>query len=34
MRIIPNYAHIKIPAPNLAARKTKIQAQTLRIKMK
>jgi hypothetical protein len=34
MRIAPNYAHIKVPALNMAAGKAKIQGQTVRQKMK
>jgi hypothetical protein len=33
-KIIPQYAFIKIPTINEAAKKTNIQAQTLSIKMK
>jgi cobalamin biosynthesis protein CbiD len=32
MNIVPRYAHIKTQTYNIAARKTQIQAQTLRIK--
>jgi uncharacterized protein (DUF3084 family) len=32
MNIVPRYAHIKTKTYNIAARKTQIQAQTLRIK--
>jgi hypothetical protein len=32
MGITPNYAHIKIPTPNMATKNTQTQAQTLRIK--
>jgi hypothetical protein len=31
MGITPKYAHIKIPTPNIATKKTQTQAQTLRI---